>query len=291
MRIDYGTPPDGFEVGKVTVDPPTVSISGPASVVDQVVAVHGDVLIQSTGLSVDQDVLLTPIDKVDNTVSPINVVPRTARVTIPVFENRKSRTVPVGPVITGSPAAGFEVAAITVDPTAVTIEGGAEQLGAVRGRHEAGLDHRCVEDRQHGNVGLTRRRASRPAMPTVNVAVGFRPVTSTRNFEVGVHLVGAHSDLAYDVPVDRVLITIGGSTADLDRLEGSTLAADLDVAELGPGTSEVPVTIQLPAGLTMVSASPPTVEVTITAPGSSPGVVSPSSSGAATSPSPPPNGG
>ena len=126
---------------------------------------------------------------------------------------------------------------------------------------------------------------------TIHVIVTLRPVTSTRNFEVGVHLVGAHSDLAYAVPLDGVLITIGGSTADLDRLQGSTLAADLDVAELGAGTSEVPVTIQLPAGLTMVSASPPAVEVTVTAPASSPAAVSPPSSGVATSPSPSADGG
>jgi len=280
VRIDYGTPPDGFEVGKVTVEPSTVSISGPASVVDQVVAVHGDVLIQGTGLSVDQDVLLTPIDQVGNTISPINVVPRTARVTIPVFENRKSRTVPVRPVITGSPAAGFEVASIIVEPTAVTIEGGAEQLSELAEADTDPVSVTGASSTVNMTVGLD--------LPTglvalgddsIHVTVTLRPVTSTRTFEVGVRLVGARSDLTYSVPVDRVLITIGGSIADLDRLEGSALLADLAVGELGLGTSDVPVTIQLPVGLTLVSASPSTVQVTVTAPASSPAAISPSPGG------------
>jgi hypothetical protein len=62
-----------------------------------------------------------------------------------------------------------------------------------------------------------------------------------------------------------VLITVGGSPADLDRLIGATLAVDLDVTTLGPGTTEVAVTAALPPGVTLVGASPPRVEVIVTA--------------------------
>jgi YbbR domain-containing protein len=61
------------------------------------------------------------------------------------------------------------------------------------------------------------------------------------------------------------MVTIGGSTADLDRLVGSALLVDLDVTGLGPGTAAVPVSIDLPTGPTLVSANPATVSVTITA--------------------------
>jgi hypothetical protein len=76
--------------------------------------------------------------------------------------------------------------------------------------------------------------------------------------------------------------------ADLDRLEGGTLVATLDVTDLVVGEHEVPVTADLPAGVTLVTATPPAVTVTITAPsaaattapGPSPGP------GASSSPSP-----
>lgn len=99
----------------------------------------------------------------------------------------------------------------------------------------------------------------------VEVTVTLRPVTATRNFEVGLRLVGTDPDLDYAFGEDRVVITVGGSVADLDRLTGSTIVADLDVSGLGPGTSEVPVAADLPAGVTLVSATPDTVAVTITA--------------------------
>jgi YbbR domain-containing protein len=100
---------------------------------------------------------------------------------------------------------------------------------------------------------------------TVDVTITVRPVTGTRSFEVGVRLVGDDADLRYAVAVDRVLITVGGSIADLDRLDGGSLVADLDVSGLGVGTSDVDVTADLPPGVTLVNADPSSVAVTITA--------------------------
>ncbi len=285
VMIDYGTPPDGFEVGEVVVEPSTVSVSGPATVVDKIVGVRGTIQIQTSGISVDQDVLLTPVDSVGDAVSPVNVDPRTARVKIPVFENRRSRTVPVRPVITGTPAAGFEVASVTVLPTAVTVQGGAEQLSELAQADTEPVSVTGASSDISTTVGLALPSGIVPLDDApVAVTITLRPVTSTRTFEAGLRLVGARSDQTYDLPVDRVLVTIGGSVADLDRLQGSRLVADLDVTDLEPGTSNVPVTLDLPAGLTLVSASPPTVSVTVTGPAlpsSSPGLVpaSPAPSG------------
>jgi YbbR domain-containing protein len=83
---------------------------------------------------------------------------------------------------------------------------------------------------------------------------------------VGLRLVGEQDDLIYDAALDRVLITVGGSVADLDRLDGATLVADLDVADLEPGTDAATVSIDLPAGVTLVAASPDAVSITVSAP-------------------------
>ena len=50
---------------------------------------------------------------------------------------------------------------------------------------------------------------------------------------------------------------------------GATIVADLDVSDLIAGsTTEVPVTVVLPAGLTLVTSNPPTVSVEVVAPAS-----------------------
>jgi YbbR domain-containing protein len=104
----------------------------------------------------------------------------------------------------------------------------------------------------------------------VEVTVTLRPVTATRTFNAGVRIIGAGSGLSYAVDRDRILLTIGGSVAELDRLSGTALVADLDVSGLAPGSSTVPVSLDLPTGTTLVSATPSTVTVTITGPAASP---------------------
>lgn len=264
--VEHGTVPDGLELGDTSIEPSEVQVSGPSSVIGSVVAARADVAIQSSGIDVDQDVRLTPIDQLGDAVSPVDVTPSTARVRIPVFTDRQSRTLPVRPVVTGTPAAGFEIASVTVVPSVVTVEGDGDELATLDG-----IDTEPISVSGLSSERTTTARLVTPAgvvpldQDGVEVTVTLRPVTATRNFEVGLRLVGTDPDLDYAFGEDRVVITVGGSVADLDRLTGSTIVADLDVSGLGPGTSEVPVAADLPAGVTLVSATPETVAVTITA--------------------------
>jgi YbbR domain-containing protein len=90
-------------------------------------------------------------------------------------------------------------------------------------------------------------------------------VTATRTFEAGLLLVGARSDRTYALSTDRVLVSIAGSVADLDRLAGSPLTVTLDVTGLDVGAHAVKVSANLVTGLTFVGASPDPITVTIAA--------------------------
>ena len=266
VQVERGVVPPGLDLGDTTVTPANVVVSGPQSIVRQVAAVRADVQIQPSGIDVDQDVQLVPIDGVGNAVRTVDVTPSTARVTIPVFSNRQTRSLPVNPVLTGVPAAGFEIASVTVNPQIVLVEGDADQLAQLVSIDTSPISMTGVSANSAVQASL--------ALPTGIVAVGpdsvqvsikLRQVTETRTFSAGLRLVGTRRDLTYDFTTDRIIVTIGGSPADLDRLTGSALLVDLDVTGLGPGTVDVPVSIDLPTGPTLVSANPATVTVTITA--------------------------
>ncbi len=267
VKVEHGTVPDGLTLGDTEVDPPNVVITGPKSVVDQVVAARADVQIQPSGIDVDQNVKLVPVDVLGNAVSPVDVTPATARVAIPVFSDRQTRTLPVNAVLAGTPAAGFEIASITVQPLAAAVAGDADQL--------AQLVRVDTEPVLLTGVSSDLTTSVRLALPTGIVPVGddvvvvtikLRPVTATRTFNAGIRLVGARSDLTYDVVVDDVLVTIGGSVVELDRLSGSSLVVDIDVTGLTSGSTDLTVTANLPAGTTLVAASPAKVTVTVTGP-------------------------
>jgi YbbR domain-containing protein len=265
VQVDHGEAPATMTLGPIEIDPTEVHAIGPESVLDRVAAARASVLIQSSGLDVDQDVELVAVDTVGDAVPQVRVDPATAHVNIKVFSNRQSKTLPVSPQVTGSPAAGFEVASVTVDPLIVTVEGDADDLESLATVDTQPIAIGGFTESQTVDADLALPDGIVSPVDQVKVTIAIRAVTSTRTFEVGVRLVGARPEYAYEVGLDRLLLTVGGSPADLDRIVGSTLAADLDVAALGPGTSDVTVGATPPPGVTLVAASPPQVPVTVTA--------------------------
>jgi len=284
IEVTHGPVPDGLTLGPTVVDPTTVTISGAQTLVDKVDSVRADVEIQSSGIDVDEEVELVPVDKLGNALSPLDVTPPTAHVTIAVFSDRQTRTLPVNPVITGQPAAGFEIASVTVVPSVALVAGDADQISQLARVDTAPISMTGVSDNETVRVALALPTGVIPVGDdSVSVTIDIRPVTATRTFDAGLRLVGARNDLRYELSTDRVLVTIGGSTADLDRLAASTLVVDLDVTGLPAGSHDVPVSANLPTGLTLVAASPPKVTVTATP-------VPPSSAEPNTAPGPSPSG-
>ena len=266
VKIERGEVPDGLEVGSETATPSTVTVSGPKTIVDQVTAARADVVIQQSGIDVDEDVSLIPVDAIGDARSPADVTPTTARITIRIFSEPGNRTLPVSPVVTGTPAAGFEIDTITADPSAMTVQGDVDALTSL-----ARVDTQPVSV---SGLSETRTFETQLALPDgieavdsrpIQVTVSFRPVTESRSYTVGLELVGTAPGLAYAPSTSSVLLSVGGSPAALDAMASGTTLARLDVTGLEPGTYDVPVTADLPEGVTLVAASPATVSVTITA--------------------------
>jgi YbbR domain-containing protein len=275
--VEHAPAPEGLELGDESAEPDTVEVFGPASVIERVVAARASVIIQESGIDVDQDIELVPIDELGEAVAMVDVEPRSSHVVIPVFSDRETRTLPINPIVTGDPAAGFEIATVTVDPPVMLVEGDADQLSELIRVDTDQIPMTGVSSDRTVNVGLDLPiGVLAVGGEGVRVTITLRPVTATRTFSAGFRLIGAGRGLSYAVEADRILVTIGGSVADLDRLSGSAAVVDVDVTGLQPGTEIVTVTMDLPPGTTLVSASPSSVGVTITATTSSP---APSASG------------
>jgi YbbR domain-containing protein len=249
-------------------------VRGPQSIVSGISEVQAQVSIDSSGIDVDQLVNLVAIDGSGAALGPltrIEIEPARVRVQIPVFTDRRSKTLPVSPNVVGTPAAGFEVISVAVDPPVVSVEGDANDL--------AGLDRADTDPITVSGASSQVVQVVGLVLPdgvqalgagTVQVTVRLRPITATRTFEAGLILVGARADLRYSLSTDRVVVTIGGSVADLDRLAATLFVLTVDVTGLEAGTHAVPVSANLTTGLTLVGASPNPVEVSVSTPASSP---------------------
>jgi YbbR domain-containing protein len=271
VRVVIGPVPSGLDVGDPIVEDDEVTVEGAASLVERVAEVQARVSIDASGIDVNRLVDLLPVDLAGEPLSPVDVVPESTRVRLPVFSDRQTKTLPVRPVVAGSPAAGFEVASVSVDPIVVTVEGDIDDLAVLEVADTSPVTITGATSDVTASATLELPDGVQAlGDATITVTVTLRPVTSSRSFEAGLILVGALADRQYELSTDRVLVTIGGSIADLDRLSGSDLVLTLDVTGLEAGSHEVRVSANLQTGLTLIGASPNPIIVTISPPPATP---------------------
>ncbi len=286
VRVEPGPAPSGIQVGAVSYEPTEVDVTGPSTVVSQVVAARVNVSLDRGNLNVDSEIDALPINDAGDVVTGVTLEPRTVHVTIPLYTNRESRTLPVNPVVTGSPAPGFRIASVTVDPQVVTVEGNGDRLATLTQADTAPIAmFGATSDVTEIVAYALPTGVSATGPGTATVTVHVEAVTETRTYSAGLRLDGSDSRLTYALSDDQVLMTLYGSVADLDRLSSAPIVVGLNVAGLAPGTHNVPVVPSLPSGVTVASMSPRSVTVTITAPPSP----SPTPTPAATFTEPPTN--
>lgn len=271
IRAVLGPLPSGLDVGDPVVDLASATVTGPASVVDKVAEVQAPVTIDPSGIDVNRLIDLVAVDAAGVTLTPVDVTPASVRVRVAIFTDRRTRTVPVSPVVAGTPAAGFEVASVTVAPVVIQIEGDANDLAGLDQADTVAISVSGISSDLTTTVALQLPSGVQAiGAGTVKVTVRLRALTGTRTFDAGLILIGAQSDHEYAISTDRVLVTIGGSTVDLDRLSGAALVLDLDVTGLADGIHQVVPDANLTTGLKLLGISPSPITVTITTPAPSP---------------------
>jgi YbbR domain-containing protein len=266
VTVDMSTPPDGLTVGDMTLTPAEVTVTGPSSLVSQVVSARVGVTIDSSGVNIDRVIQANPIDLAGEIVTGVELDPALVLVTIPVYEDLQNRSVPVNPIVTGTPAAGFRVAAVEVDPLVVSVEGDQAQLQLLAAADTAPV----VVSGATRDVTATVAYALPTGVTAIGsqaatVTVRIEAVTETRTYLAGIRLDGRSPDLTYETSESQVLLSLFGSTAILDRLGAIPIVISINVSDLKPGTHEVPVVPTLTSSVTVASISPETITVTVTA--------------------------
>ena len=280
IRAVLGPIPSGLDVGEPTLSVATAVVSGAASIVNRVEEAQARLNVDASGIDINRTVDLLPVDAGGEPLTPVDVTPATVRVRLAIFTNRQTRSLPIRPVVVGSPAVGFEVASVSVEPLVVSIEGDVDNIAPLEFADTAPVTITGASS----NVGVDTALqlpdgVQAPGVATVHVIVTLRPVTATRTFEAGLVLSGARADRTYALSTDRILVTIGGPVADLDRLSGSNFVLTVDVSGLDTGSHDVKASANLITGLTLIGASPNPITVTI-------GPSATASPGASPSPSP-----
>ena len=182
-----------------------------------------------------------------------------------VLEVAGAVSLPVRPEIEGTPAAGFVVSEITVDPPSVIVVGPQRRISSTT---SATTDRVSIEGAS-GNVassvsvGVTdaslRLREARTARVTVRIEkAGERLFATSR-----VQLRNLEPGLRGTAEPAVVSVLMRGAQSLLARLDPTAIVPYVDVTGLGRGSHEVPVLVDPKGTLTVESVRPAQVTVNI----------------------------
>ena len=272
VEVDHGVVPEGLEIDDPVVSHEEVQVRGPASVVSQVDLALALIDIPASGIDVNEPVTLTLVDIEGQPVGTgqVDVDPEVVSVQVDVREVETETTVPVRPNIEpGTPAPGFALEAIAVDPAYVTIVGLPEVLAEIRSvtTEPISIDGLTADGTFEVELQLpdgVTLGDGEPSTVTVNATIG--PSVSSRTFVVGIVCIGA-GDNACLPGLDQLTITLSGAGDALSGLSASDVTPIVDATGLAPGAhSLTPAVTGLPDGVELIAINPGTIPVTIQAP-------------------------
>lgn len=273
VRVAPGPTPSGLSLGPEFLSVTEVEATGASSLVARVVEAEAQVPIDASGLDVNRDALLVPLDANGKTVNFVQLSPSTISVRIQIGSQLRSETIPVSPDIRGTPAAGYYVTSIDVTPLVVSVSGEADALAAL---NEVAKTQPVSISGATGDV--TAKVAlnlpagvEAPDVATVTVVVHLSSPPATRTVNIGITLDGAKPDRVYALSTPSVLVTLGGASAALNAFDTSTLVGVVSVGTLAPGTFTVSIKVTVPPGIKIVAQSLDQITVIVTlAPSPSP---------------------
>ena len=266
------TPANGFEVGEMTVEPETVTIRGPGTLIDKIERVNA--IVDVTGIRTDKDMepVIRITDKNGEQITDtqmsylsMNVTEEEMTVHVTVYAVRSGVSLKVE--TSGEPASGYTVGNIAVTPSTLSVVGSRAVLDMLEQNGniititaDSGLVDVTdkvsdvsvkIDIRQILPEGLSlASQISTTAVVSVQILpANSRSVTvETRNIDLS-GLTDGHSCVFESSSLE---IKIQGSPEILDGLSASDLRASVDLSGLMVGRQKVPVSVDLPDGCSLV---------------------------------------
>lgn len=276
VEVETGDVPEGLEIDDPSVSVDEVSVRGPASIVAQVDRAVAFITISATGIDFNQPVPLTLVDIENQPVGTglVDPEPETVSVQVDVRTVETEITVPVRPnVEPGTPAPGFALESLSVEPSTVTLAGLPEDLSEISVVSTEplsidGISEDAVFEAQlelPDGVELVGG-----GEPVVTVTATIVPSVSSRSFVVGVTCQGA-GDNACIPRLSQLTVTLSGPGGALEALAAADVTPFVDASGLAPGSYSLTPTLPgLPEGVELIGINPATVPVTIQAPAPAP---------------------
>ena len=283
ITIDAGNtkPAKDYEVGTMTSDPESITISGPTSLINKISSVVAkvDVTNMRNSGTVTADLMI--IDKnqdemPESQMEFLNFDSGSPQVDVDIELWRRVSGIKLSALYSGTPADGYQIKNIYTTPEEITVAGSEEALAkladegntieipedytSVAGQRS---DVETTVDLSDVLADVTDLKVSSSSSASVTVHVTVMP-NESREFELDVDQIETGNlQSTYTVLYDQtqLAIRIKASDKNLAKLDTSQINASIDLNGMGVGDYEVPVKITLPDGYELVDSVKTTIHI------------------------------
>lgn len=253
-----GTPKEGYAIGEKTATPNIITVSGPASVVENIVEIRATVSVDNRNATLRRSAAVTAFDENGQAVSSERLTFSQKEVLASIsFLETKSVSLKVG--TTGTCASGYRLEEAVSSPTTITIAGKSAELAGIESitLPESLLDITDASEDVKASVDISRYlpegvRLTEGQKTTVELTARIAPLeTMELSIPVSeINLMNTPVNMQADFGnINSITITLKGTQEDLDALDTRKVSASVDLSDLPEGVHRVDVIVTTPENI------------------------------------------
>lgn len=262
-----GEPAIGYQKGPPVVSPNLVTVSGPASNVEQINDVRASLDVAGATETVKANVPVLVVDEQGQPVEGVNITPGTVEATQPIFLQGGFRNVIIKVVTSGQPADGYKLTNITVSPlNAVVFSTDPQLVNDLPGYIETEpVDLDGAEDDVDSLAALVvPDGVSVVGDDRVLVRVSIAAIEGSQRLLLPIVPLGLPPSQAAQISPESVEVLLAGPVPLLTGLQADDIRVSVDLSGLDLGIYQLsPQVDVLPERLSVDAIVPSTVQVSI----------------------------
>jgi YbbR domain-containing protein len=266
--VTTGEPDIGYETGKPSMDPGSCTVSGPASLVNQVSQIRATVSLLQANEPIQVTLPLQAVDSNGEPVDGLTYSPKSVDAAIPLTQKGGYRNVVVKVITQGKLADGYRLTNISVNPPTVTVySSDPTKVDALPGYVETQpITLESLRNDINIPIDLNLPEGiSLVGQQQVTIQIGVNSIQSSVSFsKLKITVENLPAGMTAQISPEVVDVIISGPLPVLDKIKAENIQVIVDLKDKIPGTYQVvPAIISNSDEVTVESVLPGTVEVVV----------------------------